>query len=124
MKNVTVIFLLILFAAKGLYGQTVKLEANNLAANKVYMTLESFQGKKVVKVIKDSTVKEADEPTFVRIKNIAFKDGIIEVNVLSRLLPNASASDRGFIGVAFRINENNSKDCCQYIHTTNGPADE
>ena len=74
MKNVTIIFLLIFFAVNGLYGQNVKLEAKTLAANKVYMTLETFQGKEVVKVIKDSAVKEADEPTFVRIKNIDFKD--------------------------------------------------
>jgi len=124
MKNVTIIFLLIFFAVNGLYGQNVKLEAKTLAANKVYMTLETFQGKEVVKVIKDSAVKEADEPTFVRIKNIDFKDGTIEVNVLSLLLPNASPSDRGFIGVAFRINENNSKFECIYIRPSNGRAEE
>ncbi|MBD0369040.1 MAG: hypothetical protein ICV53_23415 [Flavisolibacter sp.] len=124
MKNVKFIFLIILFVTKGLYGQNVGLEANNLVANKVYMSLEMFQGKEVVKVIKDSAVKEADEPTFVRIKNSDFKDGIIEVNVLSRLLPNASPSDRGFIGVAFRVNENNSKFECIYIRPTNGRAEE
>lgn len=124
MKNVTVISLLLLLITKGLYAQNVRLEANNLAANKVYMTLETFQGKEVVKVIKDSAVKEADEPTFVRIKNIDFKDGIIEVKVLSRLLPNASPSDRGFIGLAFRINETNSKFECIYIRPTNGRANE
>ncbi len=124
MKNVKFIFLIILFVTKGLYGQNVGLEANNLVANKVYMSLEMFQGKEVVKVIKDSAVKEADEPTFGRIKNIDFKDGIIEVNVLSRLLPNASPSDRGFIGVAFRVNENNSKFECIYIRPTNGRAEE
>ncbi|MEQ1797204.1 MAG: family 16 glycoside hydrolase [Lacibacter sp.] len=124
MKNVTAIFLLIFFAVKGLHGQNVRLETKTLAANKVYMTIETFNGKEVVKVIKDSAVKEADEPTFVRIKNIDFKDGTIEVNVLSRLLPNASPSDRGFIGVAFRINENNSKFECIYIRPTNGRAEE
>jgi len=124
MKHVNIIFLIILFVSKSLYGQKVKAEATNLVANKVYMTVETFQGKEVVKVIKDSTVKEADEPTFVRIKNIDFKNGIIEVNVLSRLLPNASPSDRGFIGVAFRINENNSKFECIYLRPTNGRAEE
>lgn len=124
MKNVTVISIALLLITKGLYAQNVKLEAKTLAANKVYMTLETFQGKEVVKVIKDSAVKEADEPTFVRIKNIDFKDGTIEVSVLSRLLPNASPTDRGFIGVAFRINEDNSKFECIYIRPTNGRAVE
>lgn len=88
----------------------------------VYMTIEKFQGRAVVKVIKDSTLKEVDEPTFVRVKNIDFKDGVIEVKVLSRLLPTASPTDRGFIGLTFRINENNSKFECIYIRPTNGGA--
>lgn len=129
-------FLITLFILSHLhsYAQTVPAKYNfnhkvievegNLVANKVYMSNMKFQGKAVVKVIKDSTIKEADEPTFVRIKNIDFKDGIIEVNVLSRLLPTASPTDRGFIGLAFRINDNNSKFECIYIRPTNGRANE
>lgn len=109
---------------KGGYAQKIILADSNLVANKVYMTTERFQGKAVVKVIKDSTLKEVDEPTFVRIKNIDFKDGVIEVNVLSRLLPTASPTDRGFIGLAFRINDNNSKFECIYIRPTNGRAED
>jgi hypothetical protein len=109
---------------KGVFAQKVKLLESNLEANKVYMTTEKFQGKAVVKVIKDSTIRDVDEPTFVRIKNIDFKDGVIEVMVLSRLLPTASPSDRGFIGLAFRINENNSKFECFYLRPTNGRAND
>lgn len=124
MKSVNLIFLVILFAAKSLCGQKVKLAPNNLIANKVYMSFERFHHKEAVKAIKDSTVKEADEPTFIRLKSIDFRNGTIEVKVLSRLLPNASPSDRGFIGVAFRINENNSQFECIYIRPTNGRAEE
>ena len=105
-------------------GETIKLVDGNLVANKVYITTQKLQGKAVVKVVKDSTIKEADEPTFARIKNIDFKDGIIEVNVLSKLLPTASPSDRGFIGIAFRINDSNSKFECIYIRPTNGRAND
>jgi hypothetical protein len=124
MKCTILIFLTCLFACKGLSGQEVKLTAGNLSANKVYMSLEKPDGREVVKVIKDSTVKEADEPTFVRIKNLDFRDGIIEVKVLSRLLPNAKPTDRGFIGIAFRINETNSAFECIYIRPTNGRAED
>ncbi len=88
------------------------------------MSFEKLEGMKVLKVIKDSTVKKVDEATFVRIKELDFKDGIIEVKVLSRLLKTASPSDRGFIGVAYRINADNSKFECIYIRPTNGRADE
>jgi hypothetical protein len=108
----------------GVYPQKINLKDINLVANKVYMTIEKFQGKAVLKVIKDSTLKEVDEPTFVRVKNIDFKDGVIEISVLSRLLPTASPTDRGFIGLAFRINDNNSKFECIYIRPTNGRANE
>ena len=124
MRNIKYIFLLSLFMTKGVFAQKVKLLESNLEANKVYMTTEKFQGKAVVKVIKDSTIRDVDEPTFVRIKNIDFKDGVIEVMVLSRLLPTASPSDRGFIGLAFRINENNSKFECFYLRPTNGRAND
>lgn len=122
MKNLGILLLTILMT-KGTYAQLIKLVEGNLVANKVYMSNVKFQGKSVVQVVKDSTIKEADEPTFVRVKNIEFKDGIIEVNVLSRLLPTAAPTDRGFIGLAFRINDNNSKFECIYIRPTNGRAD-
>lgn len=124
MKYTIPILLSTLLMTKAIFGQKVKLEPANLVANRVYMTFEKFLGKDVVKVIKDSTLNEVDEPTFVRIKNIDFKDGTIELNVLSRLLPTASPSDRGFIGLAFRINDSNSKFECIYLRPTNGRADD
>ena len=81
-------------------------------------------GKDVVKVIKDPTVTEPDEPTFAKLKDIEFKNGTIEVTVLSRLVPNAPESARGFIGIAFRINDSNSKFECIYIRPTNGRASD
>ena len=49
-------------------------------------------------------------PTFVRLSNTDnFSNGTIEVTLLSRLLPTAEAYARGFIGLAFRINKDNSK---------------
>lgn len=107
-----------------LYAQTIKFEKNKLEAIHVLMSIEKLMGKEVVKVIKDSTVKEVDEPTFVKIKGIDFKNGTIEVKVLSKLLPNAPELARGFIGIAFRINDSNSKFEGTYIRPTNGRADD
>jgi Domain of Unknown Function (DUF1080) len=104
-------------------AQAVKLSESNLVANQVYMSLEKMDGKKVVRVIKDSTLKEVDEPTFIKIKDIDFENGTIEVKVLSRLLKTASATARGFIGVAFRIDDKNANFECIYIRPTNGRAD-
>ncbi len=110
--------------ATNAYSQVIKFEKRQLEAVNVSMSLEKLNGKDVVKVIKDSTVKMADEATFVKIKGIEFKNGTIEVKVLSRLLKNAPESARGFIGIAFRVNDNNSKFESIYLRPTNGRADD
>jgi len=106
------------------YSQSISLDKNNLEPVKVYMSIEKLMGKEAVKVIKDSSVKLNDESTFVKIKGTDFKNGTIEVKVLSRLLKNAPDYARGFIGVAFRINDNNTKFECIYIRPTNGRAED
>jgi len=112
------------FISPGLFAQTIGFEKSNLEANRVYMSIEKMNNKKVVKVVKDSSQRGADLPTFVKIKDIDFKDGAIEVKVLSRLLKTAPASARGFIGVAFHIDEQNSKFEGIYLRPTNGRAED
>jgi len=124
MKAVKFLLLISMFSFHFVYAQKIALTESNLVANKVAMSIEKFQGKQVVKVAKDPAVKEVDEPTFVRIKNVDFTNGDIEVSVLSRLLPTAAPSDRGFIGVAFRINDSNTAFECIYIRPTNGRAED
>jgi len=105
-------------------SQSIGFDKNNLEANRVYMSVEKMGNKQVVKVIMDSTVKKSDEPTFVKIKGIDFKDGTIEIKVLSRLLKTAPASARGFIGVAFHIDSLNSKFEGIYLRPANGRAED
>ena len=106
------------------YSQTIKLNRNTVEPVNVFMSLEKLMGKEVVKVIKDSSIKEADEPTFVKIKGIDFKNGTIELKVLSRLLPNAPDFARGFIGIAFRINDSNTKFESIYIRPVNARVND
>lgn len=107
-----------------LYSQTFKLDKNKIEAVNSSMSIEKFMGREVVKVIKDSAVTEVDVSTFAKLKGIEFKNGTIEVKVLSRLLPNAPELARGFIGIAFRINDSNSKFECIYIRPANGRAND
>ena len=114
----------ILFGSPDLFAQTIGFDKSNLEANHVYMSIEKMNGKQVVKVVKDSTQTGSDLPTFVKVKGIDFKDGTIEIKVLSRLLKNAPAYARGFIGVAFHIDEPNSKFEGIYLRPTNGRAED
>jgi hypothetical protein len=125
MKSLILTLLIGCFACSSTsYSQIFKFDKNKLEAFNVSMSIEKLMGKEVVKVIKDSTVNQPDAPTFIKLKGISFKDGTIEVNVLSRLLPNAPQSARGFIGIAFRINDSASKFESIYIRPTNGRADD
>ncbi len=101
-------------------AQTIALDAKVVTPSRVFVRSESVIGKKALRVVKDSTVQEADEPTYARVNGTDFKNGTIEVKVLSRLLKNAPAFARGFIGVAFRINSQNTAFESIYIRPTNG----
>ncbi len=114
----------ILSCAGAVNAQSISLNENTLEPVNVYLTFEKLDRKDVVKVVKDSSVKEFDEPTFVKIKDLDFKNGIIEVKVLSRLLTNAPEFARGFIGIAFRINEENKQYESIYLRPTNARADD
>jgi len=125
MKNIA-FFITFCFslAINKLPAQSVSLDTNKLEAVHVSMWFEKLAGKKVVKVVKDSAVKAFDEPTFVKIKEVEFKNGVIEVKVLSRLIKNAPEFARGFIGVAFRVNDSNTKYESIYIRPVNARVDD
>lgn len=89
-----------------------------------FITTGKMDRKDTLQVTKDPKVTEVDEATFARLIDSDFKNGIIEVQVLSRLLENAPDFARGFIGVAFRIDGRNSRFECMYIRPTNGRAND
>ena len=79
----------------------------------------------MIRVARDTATKGSDLPTFVHLINTdSFSNGTIEVMLLSRLLPTAPPDARGFIGVAFRINKDNSRFESIYIRPTNGRAED
>lgn len=90
----------------------------------VSSTTTEIMGRSAVLVTKDPAIKAVDEATFVKLAGTDFRNGTIEVEVLSRLLPDAPALARGFIGVAFRINAANTRFESIYVRPTNGRADD
>lgn len=125
MKRIILTSSIFFFASSSLlYSQTFKFDKTKLEAVNVSMSIEKLMGKDVVKVTQDPTITQANAPTFAKLKDVAFKNGTIEVKVLSRLLPNAAESARGFIGIAFRINDSASKFESIYIRPTNGRAND
>ena len=89
-----------------------------------FINTDVIDGTQTIRVTKDPKVAAVDEATFARLVESDFKNGTIEVKVLSKLLEDAPDFARGFIGIAFRIDESNSKFECIYIRPTNGRAED
>ena len=105
---------------------TTHITGENATLNPVntFVKIDTVDEKEVVRVTKDPKVQDVDEPTFARLVGSDFKNGTIEVTVLSKLWQDAPDYARGFIGVAFRIDESNSRFEGIYIRPTNGRADD
>jgi hypothetical protein len=125
MKNVflCIASCFLIFANK-LQAQSITLNKNNIEAVNASVAATKMMGKNAIKVIKDSAVKEVDEPTFVKIKGTDFTNGTIEVKVLSKLLKNAPDFARGFIGIAFHICDSNTKYESIYLRPVNARVND
>jgi hypothetical protein len=75
----------ILLIHSGIRAQTIRFEKYEMVAVGVSASKVKIMGKEGLRVVKDSTIKTFDEPTFMKIKGLDFKNGTIEVKVLSKL---------------------------------------
>lgn len=92
----------------------------NWEENYTHISNEVIDNEKVLRVIKSGKINEYDENTYAKLVDSSFHNGIIEVKMLSRLLKEAPDFARGFIGIAYRIHEDNTKFESFYVRPTNG----
>lgn len=127
----TIVFLGLLFLAAFVEAQTISLGEQEFKGVNVNVTRTQLKGEEVLKVERnlealpidlENMLATVDEPTFLKLTDSKFQNGTIEVKVLSKLLKSAPEFARGFIGLAFRITEDNSKFESFYIRPTNGRA--
>lgn len=92
----------------------------------VHTTVEhtTLNGEAVLRVVKKDKLMQFDENTYAKLIRSTFHNGTIEVKMLSRLLPDAPEFARGFIGIAFRINDDDTKFESFYVRPTNGRIDD
>ncbi len=108
------------FAAQ---AQTWKLDSiTGLQVTGLKLEAVSYQGKRAVRV-QDPTGMTASQSPLAAIGGSDFEDGTIEVEVAGAPGPGADAAARGFIGIAFRVQDGTHFECF-YIRPTNGRADD
>lgn len=117
MKKVltTLLLFLTLFTTQ---AQTIFWEGREFEISNVTTSLIEWDGEEVLKIEKDlkglhidekNIAAVADMPNYVKVKNLNIKNGSFEVKVLSRIqVPKPFSGAQGFIGVAFRIDSDNT----------------
>ncbi len=101
----------------------ISVEKEVFEAVNVFIEDAKVDGIKALRVTKDPVITGEDEATYAKVINSEFQNGIIEVKVFSKLLEDAPDYSRGFIGVAFRIDEKNDTFESIYLRPTNGSCD-
>lgn len=102
--------------------QTIEINPDNLEPNDVVPGIAQHEGSDCVRLVLTQDAVTPDNPTFARVKGLEFRNGTIEIEVAGRPLPDAPPEARGFIGIAFRIQDDLSAFECFYIRPTNGRA--
>lgn len=100
----------------------IDLKKENFTAVHTSVENTMFENKPVLRIIKNEKVNIFDENTYAKINGIQFHNGTIEVKLLSRLLPDAPNFARGFIGIAYRADADDSEFESFYLRPANGRA--
>jgi hypothetical protein len=95
--------------------------AEGLVPVHVTVAAASYLGKQSVRVT-DTARGITSEVKYAKLKDIAFHNGVIQVELAGKPLATAGESARGFVGIAFRIRPDDSAFECIYLRPTNGRA--
>jgi hypothetical protein len=102
---------------------------DGLLLHNVVARAVTHQGKKGVELTVDTTAARQaaapgqPDPEFIAlVKGLTFSNGTIEVEVAGKPAFGADTSARGFVGVAFRVQNDQSTYDAFYIRPTNGRA--
>jgi hypothetical protein len=93
---------------------------DRLTPHRVKLESVEYQGKRAVKIVEDGQVPNGE--AYAIVKDAVFHNGEIEVELAGRPAGGAGTGARGFIGVAFRLQ--NGEFEYIYLRPTNGRADD
>nr|WP_295922261.1 hypothetical protein [uncultured Dyadobacter sp.] len=121
------------FGLGPLSAQKLQFQNQTFELKNVVGSVIELEGEKVLKIERDlkaipfdvkNLESTVDEPTYAKLTDVDFENGIIEVKMLSRIQnPSPFESAQGFIGVAFRINEDDSAFESIYLRPKVGRSD-
>ncbi len=119
--SVQVLFLLLVSLVQAQKKVIPLNSGSELVPLNVKYSEKEYLGKNSLEVL-DAGVDS--ELKLLKINNLSFKNGVIELYLAGSTMEKASATARGFVGLAFRVKSDNSKYECFYLRPTNGRADD
>ncbi|MBE5807947.1 MAG: hypothetical protein E7317_06365 [Clostridiales bacterium] len=102
----------------------MKLTASGLTCVNTTALDAQVKGESAVRVVKADKLMEFDTNSYARLDGVHMKNGTIRVKMLSRLLDDAPDFARGFIGIAFRIDDADASFESFYVRPTNAHVDD
>jgi hypothetical protein len=95
--------------------------ADRLTARNVSIAQATYEGRDAIKIV--AAPDAANATSYAILKDVSFRDGTIEVDVAGQPAAGAGSGARGFIGIAFRLQDDGSYEYI-YLRPTNGRADD
>jgi hypothetical protein len=103
-------------SAQVMLAQTV----DQLTPHQVKLEQVNYMGKRAVKIVEDGQVPNGE--AYAIVKGATFHNGEIELELAGRPSGNSVSGARGFIGIAFRMNDGQFEYI--YLRPTNGRAED
>jgi len=94
---------------------------DKLTGKNVSIAPANYQGRSAVQV--NATPGAANASSLAVVKDVQFRDGTIEVDLAGKPAAGAAGGARGFIGIAFRLQDDGKYEYI-YLRPTNGRADD
>lgn len=110
-----------LLTAHELMCQTIELMPKNLLVKNATVEKANYKGRQATRIYS----QDLNATEVVALKDITFLNGTIEIDVAGTIQPGADSTFRGFIGLAFRLQHQDSMHYeCFYLRPTNGRAED
>lgn len=122
----TVVILAIITSPQYSFSQSkdVPLEPAKLRAKNVKIEPVTYKAKRAIRVTAAGGDQVADGARLAAVTGTAFQDGVIEVDLTGDAVPGSPPEIRGFVGLAFRAEPDDSRYEAFYVRTKNGRAED
>ena len=101
--------------------QTYDLESlSDLELRNIHSEFVTYRNRPAIRLIEEDMMSE--KQSIAILKDLSFKDGIIETEIAGSPRPDAPMDMRGFVGIAFRVQPDGSSFECFFLRPTNGRA--